>query len=141
MSTRKVADKHMNNPRTVAALRAVRLLVGCYLAVSLLVLLVAFVLRNDADAVTDAVWTRGIIMAASAVLTLGYAVHAARGSRRAYLRLRIVTAVMVMAIAVIIAVPGAFPVWMKIEQGVCGLVLAAVIVIINGRRVRASFAR
>lgn len=30
---------------------------------------------------------------------------------------------MVAVIVVIIAVPGGFPVWMKIEQGVCGLLL------------------
>jgi hypothetical protein len=46
---------------------------------------------------------------------------------------------MVVAIAVIIAIPGTFPLWMKIEQGVCGLVLVGVVVQVNSRRVRSLF--
>ena len=47
---------------------------------------------------------------------------------------------MLAAIAVIIAVPGSFPLWMKIEQGVCGLLLLGVVAIVNGRQLRAGFA-
>ena len=47
---------------------------------------------------------------------------------------------MVAAIAVIIALPGTFPLWMKIVQGVCGLILLGVVVIVNGRRLRSLFA-
>ena len=47
---------------------------------------------------------------------------------------------MVVAIAVIIALPGTFPLWMKIEQGVCGLILIGVAVIVNGRHMRSLFA-
>jgi hypothetical protein len=36
-------------------------------------------------------------------------------------RLRIVSAVVLVAIVVIIAPPGGFPLWLKIEQGGCGL--------------------
>ncbi len=50
------------------------------------------------------------------------------------------SAVMVVAIAVIIALPGTFPTWLKLEQGVCGLVLIAVVAIANGRRSRLLFA-
>ena len=97
-------------------------------------------LRDDAAEVNAAVWTRGVIVVASALLTLTFTVRAARGSRRAYLRLRIASAVMVVAIAVILALPGTFPLWMRIEQGVCGLLLLGVVVVVNGRRLRASFA-
>jgi len=44
------------------------------------------------------------------------------------------------AIVVIIAVPGVLPVWMRIEQGVCGLLLLCVVALVNGRRLWASFA-
>ena len=47
---------------------------------------------------------------------------------------------MVAAIAVIITLPGTFPLWMKIEQGVCGLILLGVVLIVNGRRLRSLFA-
>ena len=47
---------------------------------------------------------------------------------------------MVVAIAVIIALPGTFPLRMKIEQGVCGLILIGVLAIVNGRHIRLLFA-
>jgi hypothetical protein len=96
-------------------------------------------LRNDAAAVNSAVWTRGTIVVISALLTFAFTIRAARGSRRAYLRLRIVSAVMVVAIAVIVALPGTFPLWMKLEQAVCGLVLIAVAAVANGRHLRSVF--
>jgi hypothetical protein len=34
------------------------------------------------------------------------------------------------------ALPGTFPLWMKVEQGVCGFLLPGVIGIVNGRRLR-----
>jgi hypothetical protein len=44
---------------------------------------------------------------------------------------------MLVAIVVIIAIPGSFPLWMKIEQGACGLVLLGVVAIVNGKQLRA----
>ena len=40
----------------------------------------------------------------------------------------------------IIALPGTFPLWMKIEQGVCGFLLIGVVAIVNGRHLRSLFA-
>jgi archaellum biogenesis protein FlaJ (TadC family) len=76
---------------------------------------------------------------ASALLTFSFTVRAARGSRRAFLRLRLISAIMVVAIVVIIALPGTFPVWMKIEQGGCGLLLLGVVGLVNGGHLRARF--
>jgi hypothetical protein len=122
------------------AFGSVRLLVGTYLTISVLTLVAIVLLRDHPSMVNSAVWTRGIIVVASALLTTLFAARAARGHQRAFLRLRIVSAVMVVAIAVIIAIPGTFPLWMKIEQGVCGLVLVGVVVQVNSRRVRSLFA-
>jgi hypothetical protein len=130
----------LNHPRTLTAFRSVTLLVGCYLGISVLSLLAIVLLRNNTAAVNAAVWTRGTIVVASALLTFVFTVRAARGSRRAYLRLRIVSAIMVVAIAVIVALPDPFPLWMKIEQSVCGLVLLGVVVIVNSKHVRSLFA-
>jgi hypothetical protein len=47
---------------------------------------------------------------------------------------------MVVAIAVILAIPSDFPLWFKIEQGVCGLLLLGVVAITNGRQLRSVFA-
>jgi hypothetical protein len=121
-------------------LRIVNLLVGCYLGLSVLTLAAIALLRNDPAIVNPAVWVRGTIVVASAALMAVLATRTARGSRGAYRRLRIVSAVMLVAIVVIIALPGDFPMWLKIEQGVCGLFLGGVVLIANGERVRSRFA-
>jgi len=63
----------------------------------------------------------------------------ARGHFREYLRQRLVSAIMLVAIVVIIALPGTFPLWLKIEQGVCGLFLLSIVVIINSKYLRSVF--
>ncbi|MFH8682989.1 hypothetical protein [Streptomyces lydicus] len=130
----------LHHPRSLTAFRTTKLLVGCYLGISVLTLVAVVLLSGDAALVTDAVWVRVVIVVASALLMFLSAVRTARGSRRAYRRLRILSGVMLAAIAVILAVPGAFPVWLKIEQGVCGLVLLGVAALVNGKHLRAVFA-
>ena len=129
----------VQHPRSIAAFRNVQLLVITYLALSVLTLAAIIALRNDAAAVNSAVWTRGSIVVASALLTFAFARRAARGSKKGYLRLRIVSAVMLVAIVVIVALPGTFPLWMKFEQGVCGLLLLGVALIVNGKHLRSVF--
>ncbi|WAL63878.1 hypothetical protein ORV05_23145 [Amycolatopsis cynarae] len=141
MNTTRPGETHLGQPGVQRAFRAVKLLIGTYTAVSVLTLVAIVALRGHASVVNDAVWIRGTLVLVSSLLTMAFALRAARGSRAAYLRLRIVSAVMVLAIAVIVAVPGPFPVWMKIEQGGCGLVLAGVVAIVYGKRLRAVFAR
>lgn len=136
-----VARAHLDHPRTRAALHTTRLLTSGYLGLSLATLAAIVTLRHHPSIVTDAVWVRGTIVVASAIVTFLFAVKAARGSRGAYQRLRIISIVMVLAITVIISVPGAFPVWMKIEQGACGLLLVGVLAVTNGRHLRSLFAR
>ncbi|MEV4760549.1 hypothetical protein AB0J86_36345 [Micromonospora sp. NPDC049559] len=114
-------------------MRNVVWLVGGYAAVSALALGAVAVFRHDPTMVTDAVWVRATIVAAGSLLTLLFAVRAARGDRRMLRRLRIVTAAMLVAVVVIIALPGSFPHWFKLEQGICGLLLLAVVVQINRR--------
>jgi hypothetical protein len=122
------------------ALHSVNRLVGCYLGISVLTLVAIVVMRNNTAAVNDAVWTRGVIVVASALLMTTFVARAARGHTRAYLRLRLVSAIMVVAVAVIIALPGTFPLWMKIEQGGCGVLLIGVVLIVNSKQLRSEFA-
>jgi hypothetical protein len=130
----------MNDTRTVAAFRSVRRLAGAYVAISVLTLVAIVLMRHDAALVNPAVWIRASIVAASSMLMAVFASAAARGSARAYLRLRLVSAIMVVAIVVIVSLPGTFPVWLKIEQGVCGLILIGVVAIVNGPHLRSLFA-
>lgn len=123
-----------------AALRGTRWLLAGYTALSVLAMGVLVVLRDDAAVATDAAWVRASIVLVSSLLTLLFAAQAGGGSPRGYLRLRLVTAVMLVAIIVIVAIPGAFPVWLRIEQAACGLLLAGVVLLVNRASVRALFA-
>jgi hypothetical protein len=129
------------HPDTRRAFCTVRLLVLAYLGLSVVTLAAAIALRDHHTLVNPAVLVRGTIVVASAALTLLLTVRAANGSRSAFRRLRILSAVMLVAIATIIALPGTFPVWMKVEQGVCGLALLGVAAVVNGRHLRSLFAR
>jgi hypothetical protein len=125
-------------PRAHPAPRATIALTGGYLGLSVLTLVAVVLLRHNAGMVNDAVWVRTAIVVVSASLTFAFAVRAARGSRPALRRLRIVSTAMTLAIAVIVALPGPFPLWLKVEQGICGLLLLGVVLLVSGRRPRAA---
>lgn len=122
-----------------AAFRTVKTLVTGYLALSVLTVVAVVILRHHPSVVTDAVWVRTVIVVGSAVLMTTFAARAARGHGRSYLRLRLVSAIMLVAIAVIIAIPGDFPIWLKVEQGACGLLLLGVVLVVNGKHLRTAF--
>ena len=126
--------------RAAATFRKIKLLVGGYLGVSALAMIAIVLLRQHPAEVNSAVWTRGAFAAGSGVAAFAVAALAARGSRGAYWRLRIISAVVVVAITLIIALPDGFPLWMKAEQGVAGLLMAGVAVLVNGRHLRSLFA-
>ena len=132
MSVRTESD-----PR--AALRSARWLLVGYTALSVLAVGVLVVLSDDPAVATDAAWVRASIVLVSSLATLLFAAQAASGSARGYLRLRLATAVMLVAIIVIVAIPGAFPAWLRVEQAVCGLLLAGVVLLVNRAPVRALF--
>lgn len=114
--------------------RTISWLVGAYLALSALAVAIAEAVHSRQQ---DATRTHAIIVLVSAILTYRFTARALSGSRRALLRLRIVTVVVPVAIAVVIAIPGDFPLWMKLEQGV-GFVLLVVVAALLRRRVTAS---
>jgi hypothetical protein len=126
--------------RTTTALRTTTILVAAYAALSVVTLVAVILLRNNPNIVNVAVWIRGCFAAASGLTLTLFAIGAARGSRPAFRRVRIISAVIVVAIAAIILLPGTFPLWMKIEQGVCELLLIGVVILVNRRHVRAQFA-
>ncbi|MEV5569747.1 hypothetical protein AB0L06_06845 [Spirillospora sp. NPDC052269] len=123
-----------------ATFRRIKALVGVYAVISVLTLAGLVAYRNSSS-VTTPVWVRISIVAASSLVLFALTLRAARGSRGAFRRLRILSAVMLVAIVVIVSLPGMFPVWMRIEQGVCGLLLLGVVVISSGRALRAGFSR
>jgi hypothetical protein len=69
-------------------------------------------------------WVRAVIVAATSLLTLRFALSAARRHPRSLLRLRIITVILVVAFgAVLIFLP--LPLWMVWEQVACLVVLVA----------------
>jgi hypothetical protein len=46
----------------------------------------------------------------------------------------------VVAVVVIECIPGAFPAWFKVENGVCGALLVIVVLVTSARSVRTAFA-
>jgi hypothetical protein len=119
-------------------MRTMKWLVGGYATVSALTLGTMIVLRHDTTMVTTAVWIRGSIVAAASLLTLFFAIRAARGEPKMLRRLRFVTTAMLVAVVVIVALPGTFPLWFKLEQVICGLLLLPVVVHLTRRRAAVS---
>jgi hypothetical protein len=124
----------------LSAMETVKRLVLGYVVLSVATVAAIVALSDHPDLVTDAVWGRGIIVAATSFLTLTFTLRAAKGSQPAFRRLRIVSAIILIAIAVIVALPGAFPVWFRLEQALCGGLVAGVVLLVNRPSVRAGFA-
>jgi hypothetical protein len=111
-----------------------------------LVLLAAFVLVSLAmeavlvvqsvlgTSVDGAVWTRCSAVLASSVVLLLLTIGAARGSRSAWIRVRIISVVVVVAVVVIVSIPDFLPAWVRIEQGVCGGLVLPIAILVNMRR-------
>ncbi|MET9633767.1 hypothetical protein ABZX92_40540 [Lentzea sp. NPDC006480] len=115
-------------------------LLGGYAAVSVLTLLAIVVFSGDPDVVTDAVWIRGSILAVASLVTFALGVSMAGGSRSNYRRVKIIALAQVVAVVVIESIPGSFPIWFKIANGVCGALLVIVVLLTFARSVRATFA-
>ncbi|HKW20404.1 MAG TPA: hypothetical protein VJO13_03450 [Ktedonobacterales bacterium] len=140
MQAQTIAETKVQHPRSQAAFRAVNMLLSSYLGISVLTLVAAILLRGNAAIAPIAVLVRGTIVVAHALINLLFAARMSRGSRIGYRLLRLSSAAMVVAIAVIIAIPGDFPVWFKIEQGVCGLLLLGTVIVAFSKPVGSVFA-
>jgi hypothetical protein len=120
--------------------RAVKALVATYFGVSLVTVVADVLMAGNTTLVTSTVWTRTIIVLIASAVMFSMVVRAARGARRSFLRLRITSGAMVVAIAVLISLPGLLPLWVKLEQGLCGLLLLGVVALVNGKALRSAFA-
>jgi hypothetical protein len=138
VTTQNPATGSLSHPGTTRAFRAVRWLVGAYLLLSVLTVVAIITLSNVApDLVNQQAWVRGIIVAATSILTFVFAERAAKGYPRALLRLRIVVVVILVAVGAVLlflSLPG----WMIVEQAVCAALLLATAIIIFGRNVAST---
>ena len=104
---------------------AIKGLTALYLAAAAATLVFVALARNHKALVNSEAWTHAVIVFAFATLFVGVARRAEKGSPRAYLRLRVISLVIPLVSVVLVAIPG-LPTWMKVEQGVSALALAAV---------------
>lgn len=102
-----------------------------FLAVSAATLAAIIVMRDDPELVTDTVWIRCTLVLSSSVVTLIFMIGAIRGSRASFNRARLISAIILVAVCVIVAIPGFLPTWVWIEQVVCGLLLLPGVIALN----------
>ncbi|MDR2323549.1 MAG: hypothetical protein LBE60_18115 [Microbacterium sp.] len=122
-----------------AAFRPVLLLSAAFVAVSAAMIAYLGVASAAGIGFDTAIWIRCSLVLASAIVVLAIAVSAARGSRGAWVRLRIVSPIIVTAVVVIVSIPGFLPDWVRLEQAVCGLLLLPVAILVNLPRMSAHF--
>jgi cytochrome bd-type quinol oxidase subunit 2 len=133
-----VSHEHLQLPEARRAFRIVKRWILVYWGVAVAALLAAIVMHDDAAEVNVNVWSRCAVVVVSAGLLYLFAVLASRGRRRAYRRLRIISIVVPIGIIAIVISPG-YPIWMRIEQIVCGLVVIRLAVAINSKHLRRLF--
>lgn len=85
--------------------------VAAYGALSVAVLIVVVIISVMGREVTSFMWGRTGGMFASAVVTYWLTVLASRGARGAYVRVRIISVIVPIAIIAIDGIPGALPPW------------------------------
>jgi hypothetical protein len=136
----KQSNSTVTDPDVREKLRIAQVLLGGYAALSALTLLAIVVFRGNPDLVTDAVWVRGSILAVASLITFAIGRSMVKGSRSSYRRVQIIALAQVVAVIVIEFIPGSFPLWFKIENGVCGALLVIVVLLTFARTVRAAFA-
>ncbi|WP_326824993.1 hypothetical protein [Streptosporangium sp. NBC_01756] len=133
------AAGHVNHPHTQQAFGRVKKLVAAYGALSVAVLIVVVILSVMGREVTSFMWGRTGGMFASAVVTYWLTVLASRGARGAYVRVRIISVIVPIAIIAIDSIPGALPPWFVAMQIAGALTLVPAAFIVNRSELRAAF--
>lgn len=116
-------------------------LLWCFLALSAAMIAFLAVLTSIGASVDIAIWIRCSFVLASSVVLLVLGVFAARGSRASWVRLRIIAPIVVVAVVVIVSIPGFLPDWVRVEQAACGALVLPVAIMANLPRARAVFRR
>lgn len=133
------AEDMNETPRPV--LRPALVLLAGFLLVSAAMEAVLVAQSVTGTSVDSAIWIRCSLVLASALTLLLLTVAAARGSRTAWIRARIIAPIVVIAVVVIVSIPGFLPDWVRLEQGVCGALVLPVAILLNLPRTAALFPR
>ncbi|MEW9531274.1 hypothetical protein [Microbispora sp. NPDC049125] len=139
MSHTMAEAAHLNHPDTQRAFGKVRTLTVAYGAIGAAVLVTVVVLASTGHTMTGFVWSRAAGLFASAAVTYWMTALASKGRRWAYLRLRIISIAVPVALIAMDMIPGILPVWFVVMQAGAALVIAAAAFVVNGSRLRAAF--
>ncbi|MCU1421831.1 MAG: hypothetical protein JWN36_1482 [Microbacteriaceae bacterium] len=138
--TQTLAPRSTADAGRLAAFRPILILLASFLLVSAAMEAVLIVESASGNPIDAAIWIRCSLVLGSSVVLLLLGVFAARGSRPAWRRLSIIAPVVVVAVIVIVSIPGFLPDWVRLEQAVCGLLVLPVAILLNLPRARALFA-
>jgi len=130
------------DPQVTAALGTVsRLWLSCAV-LSVVTLAVAGLLAAiDPKEVNWVVWLRGGAVAVACFVLVAVTAAAARGSRTAYVRMRWISLLAPVGIVAIVLAPDTgYPVWMKVEQVLLGVLIVLIAVQLHRGAVRLAFA-
>jgi len=116
-------------------------IVTMYGVMSGIVLGTVVVLAAVGDSVTSFMWGRSIGVLASALVTYWLVGRASKGARWAYVRVRIISVVVPVAIVAVDLIPGLCPMWFLVMQAMCAIALGAAAFVVNASPVRAAFAK
>lgn len=122
-----------------SAFRPVLVLIAAFGLVSAAMLGVLIAESATGTAIDSAVWVRCSLVFASSLVLYLITVRASRGSRSAWLRVRIISVVVFVAVVVIVSIPGFLPDWVRLEQAVCGALVLPAAILVNLPRMRAHF--
>lgn len=113
-------------------------LLTLFFGMSILLAIMAYTFHAD---LSSQVWSRviGLLVASPIYLLLGYLIH--KGKRLAFNRLRISAIVGVAIIGWIVIEPGPYPMWIRVEQAIQGLILIGVIIAVHHPKIRAHVAK
>lgn len=140
MSQTTVSPTALSRPEVQSSFHTARRLLTGLLALSVATLIAAFLLRGNATEVNWVVWLRGGAVAAASLWFLALLGQAQRGNRSAYRRLTVLSIIIPVGIVLIIVAPdNGYPLWMKWEQGLVGLLVLGVAVVLSQRRVSEVF--
>ncbi len=120
-----------------ASFTSIKALTGLYAIAAAATLVFVALTRGDRRVVNSAVWTHAVIVFVFSVPLVGVAHQAARGARRALVRLQI-TSIVIPIVSVVLLIIPRLPSWMKVEQGLYALMLTAVALLATRVRMHSS---
>ncbi|WP_406385878.1 hypothetical protein [Streptomyces sp. NBC_00211] len=129
----------LNTPAARAAFSATQLSVQIYGALTAAALLAVIAVASTGHLVNPFMWVRAILLPLIAVLLHRLGVCVSQGSRRAFERLRGISAVFPIAIVGVDLIPGVCPWWYAAMQTLCVLPVVRIALTMRGTALRAAF--